>query len=114
MMENLVNVEYKASVLTGAGWRSVYMKGVAKKLSEKRVEIVEITHIDDEDVKYDMSRTGANRQKFNGVYFAKKEIGKKKNVGSLFSIKQTESALLGASTTKHKQLESSMKSASKK
>ena len=86
-MENLVNVEYKASVSTAAGWRSVYMKGTAKKLSEKRVEIVEITHIDDEAVKYDMSRTGANRQKFNGLYFAGQESGKKKNVSSLLSIK---------------------------
>lgn len=84
---NLVTVEYKASVHTPAGWRSVYMKGTAKKLSEKRVEIVEITHIDDEPVQYNMSRTGANRQKFNGEYFASQEAGKKKNISVLFSVK---------------------------
>lgn len=82
----LVTVEYKASVHTPAGWRSVYMKGTAKKLSEKRVEIVEITHIDDEPVQYNMSRTGANRQKFNGEYFARQEAGKTKNISTLHSI----------------------------
>lgn len=83
----LVTVEYKTSVNTPAGWRSVYMKGTAKKLSEKRAEIVEITHIDDEPVQYNMSRTGANRQKFNGSYFAGQEAGKTKNISTLFSIK---------------------------
>ena len=82
----IVTIEYKASVHTPAGWRSVYMKGTAKKLSEKRVEVIEITHIDDEPVQYNMSRTGANRQKFNGSYFASQEAGKTKNISSLFSI----------------------------
>lgn len=63
------------------------MKGTAKKLSEKRVEIVEITHIDDEPVERNMSRTGANRQKFNGAYFADQEVGKAKNISALHSIK---------------------------
>jgi hypothetical protein len=61
------------------------MKGTAKKLSPNRVEIVEITHIDDEPVVRNMSRTGANRQKFNGEYFANQEVGKLKNISSLFS-----------------------------
>lgn len=83
----LVTIEYKASVNTPAGWRSVHMKGTAKKISEKRVEIVEITHINDEPVQYNMSRTGAKRQEFNGNYFANQEVGKTKNISSLFSIK---------------------------
>jgi hypothetical protein len=84
----LVNVEYKASVHTPAGHRAVYMKGTAHKISEKRVVIVEITHIDDESVQYNMSRTGANRQKFNGVYFAGQEVGKTKNISTLFAISE--------------------------
>ena len=83
-MKTTHQVEYKASVNTPAGWRSVYMKGTAKKISEKRVEIVEITEIDDEPVSKNMSRTGANRQKFNGVFYAANEAGKKKNISSLF------------------------------
>ena len=83
-----VNIEYKASVKTPAGWRGVYMKGSAKRLSEKRVEVVEITHIDDEPVGFGMSRTGAKRQQFNGIYFAGQEAGKKKNVSSLLRISE--------------------------
>lgn len=84
----LVTIEYKASVHTPAGHRSVYMKGTARKISAKRVEIVEITHIDDESVQYNMSRTGANRQKFNGVYYAGQEVGKEKNISTLFKISE--------------------------
>jgi len=83
-----LNIEYKASVSTPAGWRSVYMKGTAKKLSEKRVEVLQITHIDDEPVQRNMSRTGANRQKFDGEWFAANESGKKKNISSLFSVSE--------------------------
>ena len=81
-------VEYKGSVNTRAGWRSVYFKANAKKISDKRVEIINIISIDDEPVQYDMSRTGANRQQYNGVYFAEQEHGKKKNISSLFSVEK--------------------------
>ena len=87
-MANHVKVEYKASVHTPAGWRSVYMKAVAEKISDKRVKIVEVTHIDDELVGVNMSRTGANRQKYNGQYFANQEIGKIKNISTLWSISE--------------------------
>ena len=73
-------VTYNASVKTPAGWRSVVMTGNANRISQKRVEIVEITHIDGDSVCSNMSRTGANRQKFNGAYFATAEVGKKKNI----------------------------------
>ena len=79
-------VEYKASVNTPAGWRSVHMKGEAKRISDKRVEVVSITHINDEPVQYNMSRTGAKRQAYNGKYFADQEVGKIKNISALFSI----------------------------
>ena len=85
--QTTVSVEYRGSVKTPAGWRSVYYKGTADKISDKRVKIVSIDTIDDEPVSYNMSRTGANRQKFNGHYFAGQEIGKIKNISSLHSIK---------------------------
>ena len=78
--------EYKGTVHCAAGFRSVYFKGEAEKLSEKRVKVVSITHIDDEPVQRDMSRTGANRQKYNGEYFAAQEVGKVKNISTLFNI----------------------------
>lgn len=86
--EVVVNIEYKGSVQTPAGHRSVYFKGTASKISEKRVKVIEITHIDDEPVCLKMSRTGANRQSFNGVYFAAHEAGKLKNISSLFKISE--------------------------
>ena len=82
----IVNVEYSASVLTQAGWRSVVMSGIAKQISEKRVQILEIKKIGGDDIDCYMSRTGAQRQSFNGEYFAKSEISKKKNISSLISI----------------------------
>ena len=84
-INDMVNVEYKASVYVQAGWRSVYFKGIAKMISDKRCEITEITHIDDEPVKANMSRTGAKRQSFYGIGAAKKEIGSIKIISKLFS-----------------------------
>ena len=81
-----VKIEYKGSVHTVAGWRSVYYKGEAEKISEKRVKIIKITYIDDEPVNYNMSRTGAKRQQYNGNYFAENEVGKIKNISTLYSI----------------------------
>jgi|WetSurMetagenome_2_1015567.scaffolds.fasta_scaffold02367_19 hypothetical protein len=84
----VVNIEYKGSVSTPAGWRSVYYKGTAEKISEKRVKIIEINEIDDEPVNRNMSRTGAKRQQYNGVYFADAEKGKVKNISSLYKISE--------------------------
>jgi hypothetical protein len=73
-------VKYNASVLTPVGWRHVVMTALAERLSLKRVKVVEVTHIDGQSVQRSMSRTGANRQKFNGEYFAGIETGKIKNI----------------------------------
>lgn len=89
-MSNLCKIQYKGTIHCSAGFRSVYFKGTAEKLSPKRIKVVSITHINDEPVTLDMSRTGANRQKFNGVYFANGEIGKVKNISTLFDINLTE------------------------
>ena len=89
---NNLTIKYKASVHTPAGWRSVYMTAEAITLSEKRVEITRVTHIDDEEVQGKMSRTGSKRQSFSGGYFADQEIGKKKNISSLYRIIEKEAA----------------------
>ena len=83
---NTISVEYKTSVKTAAGWRSVYMIAEAKKISEKRVQILRVNSIDGEEIKPFMSRTGANRQKYNGSYFASQEIDKKKNISAMFKV----------------------------
>lgn len=73
-------VEYKSSVQTKAGWRSVWIKAEVEQISEKRAKVVKVISIDDEEISYNMSRTGANRQKYNGEYFASQEVGKIKNI----------------------------------
>lgn len=73
-------VKYNSSVHTQAGWRSVKFTAKVKKISEKRCEVIEVTHIDDQPVATHMSRTGSKRQKYNGQYFAQAQTGKKKNL----------------------------------
>ena len=81
-----MKVEYKASVNTPAGHRSVYVIANAKLISPKRCEIVEVVTIDDEEPSRVMSRTGAKRQQYDGIYCASMEVGKKKNLSSLFKV----------------------------
>lgn len=81
-----VLIEFKSSVLTGAGWRSVWMRATAEKISEKRVKVLEVTHIDDEPISFKMSRTGSKRQEFNAQHFANEAAGAIKNISALHSI----------------------------
>lgn len=75
-----MKVKYKASVLTPAGFRGVTMVAIVEKISEKRVKVIKVLVINGEDVKADMSRTGANRQRFYGIGAAAREVGKTKNL----------------------------------
>ena len=84
--EKNMKIEYKASVNTPAGHRSVYVIAEAKKLSDKRCEVVAVLTLDDEEPCSVMSRTGAKRQQYDGIYYATQEIGKKKNTAALFNI----------------------------
>ena len=81
-----MKIEYKAAVNTPAGHRTVYIIANATKLSEKRVVIDSVINIDDETPEKVMSRTGAKRQQYDGLYYASAEVGKKKNISSLFNI----------------------------
>lgn len=87
---NTMKIEYKGSVKANCGWRSVYYKAIAEKISDKRVRVIEITSIDDEEINYNMSRTGAKRQQYNGLYFADNEKGKIKNISSLYKIEEVK------------------------
>ncbi|MCP4990486.1 MAG: hypothetical protein GY928_31935 [Colwellia sp.] len=78
-----MKVEYKTSVHTPAGHRAVYIIALADKISEKRCVISKVLTIDDEEPNHNMSRTGANRQRYNGIYTSENEIGKKKNIARL-------------------------------
>lgn len=75
---NTIEIKYNSSVMTAAGWRSVEITAIAEKISEKRARVTAVVLIDGEIPAYGQSRTGAKRQKYNGLYFAEKEIGKTK------------------------------------
>lgn len=77
-----IKIKYNGTVLTRSGFRSVEMTAMAEKISEKRAVITEVLEIDGEQVQADMSRTGANRQKFYGTGAAMREEGKKKNLSA--------------------------------
>lgn len=81
-----MKIEYKSSVNTSAGHRSVYIIASATQLSEKRIVVDNVLTIDGETPKDAMSRTGAKRQQYNGLYYADAEIGKKKNISTLFRV----------------------------
>ena len=77
-----MKVKYNASVFTPAGFRSVTMTAIVEKISDKRVKVLEVTEINGEEVKANMSRTGAKRQAFYGIGSAAKEQGKIKNLSA--------------------------------
>ena len=81
-----MKIEYQAAVKTPAGFRSVYVIAKAEQISSKRCRVQEVLTIDDELPTYGMSRTGANRQRFNGVWLAENEIDKIKNISKLYRI----------------------------
>lgn len=75
---NTVTIKYDTSVLVDAGWRSVTVTAQAEKISEKRAKVISVIDVDGEGNTGYASRTGANRQKYNVGYVAKKETGKVK------------------------------------
>jgi len=77
-----MKIKYSIGIKVPAGWRQVEIVAIAERISEKMAEITDIELIDGEEPSYKQSRTGANRQKFNGTWWAKTEIGKKKRISS--------------------------------
>lgn len=78
-----MKIIFDTSVLTAtAGWRGVTVLARAEKISEKRARVVEVLEIDGESPGYGMSRTGANRQRYNGHGVAKRLEGNIKNLSS--------------------------------
>jgi len=77
-----ITITYSASVFTPAGWRGVNITAKARPLSLKMAEVVEVLDIGGATPIRNMSRTGANRQKFNGAGVAQREVGKKKRLSA--------------------------------
>jgi hypothetical protein len=75
-------IEYNASVMVAAGWRSVRITAKVESLSEKMAKVVEVLAIDGDSPKGYASRTGANRQKYNASSVALREVGAKKRLSA--------------------------------
>ena len=80
---NTIKIQYTASVLVQAGWRSLEITAIAEKISEKRCKVVQVIDVDGEGLTGYASRTGANRQKYNVGYIANREIGSVKIISKL-------------------------------
>ena len=81
-------IEYTLSVCTPAGWRGCTATAVAHKISAKMLEVDAVTEIDGDIPSYNSSRTGAKRQRYNGVYFAGREVGKRKRLSAVTLIRE--------------------------
>lgn len=82
MSNETVKIEYTASVMVSAGWRSVTIEAEAEKTSEKMAKVVKILAIDGEEPYGYKSRTGAKRQTYNASGIARREEGKTKRLSA--------------------------------
>ena len=72
----MITITYNTAVYTPAGWRSETVTAIAKQLTPKRAEVVEVTDIGGNGKTGWASRTGAARQKYSVGGVAQREIGK--------------------------------------
>ena len=75
-------LSYYIGVLVPAGWRQVSVLARTEKISPGMAKVLEVLTIDGGAPGYGQSRTGAKRQEFNGHYWARNEIGKKKRISA--------------------------------
>ena len=78
----MITIEYTASVFTPAGWRSVTITATADQTSPGMATVAKVVALDGEAPAYDMSRTGARRQAFNGHAIALREAGARKRLSA--------------------------------
>lgn len=77
-----ITIEYRLGVHTRCGHRSVTIRALAERTSEKWGLVKRVVSIDGEAPAYKMSRTGATRQEYNGRYVAELEQGKRKRLSA--------------------------------
>jgi hypothetical protein len=77
-----MKLQYHIGVHVPAGWRQVSVLAEVERISAGMARVINVIEIDGESPGYGQSRTGARRQEFNGHYWAREEIGKKKRLSS--------------------------------
>ncbi len=75
-------IDYKSSVYTPAGWRSVIIRARAEQISLAMARVIEVIEIDGETPTRTMSRTGAKRQEYWGTGTAAREVGARKRLST--------------------------------
>lgn len=75
-------IDYKSSVYTPAGWRSVTIRARAEQISPAMARVTEVLAIDGETPSRTMSRTGAKRQEYWGTGTAAREVGARKRLST--------------------------------
>ena len=78
----MITITYTTAVYTPAGWRPETVTAIAKSISPRRVQVVEVLDIGANGKSGYASRTGANRQKYSVGGVAAREIGKIKNLSA--------------------------------
>lgn len=81
-MQAQLTLIYSLGVSTPAGWRQVSVTARAVQVSPGMAQVSEVLTIDGEAPAYGMSRTGASRQKYDGRYVARSEVGKRKRLSA--------------------------------
>lgn len=77
-----MQITYTLGVKTPAGWRSVTVTARVEMVSPAMCVVREVQELDGETPGYGMSRTGAKRQEYDGRYYARTEVGKKKRISA--------------------------------
>lgn len=75
-----MKIFYSIGVFTPAGWRPVSVCARAEFISPKMARVLCVETINGELPSRYMSRSGSKRQKYDGEYFAAREIGKRKRL----------------------------------
>jgi hypothetical protein len=85
-----MKIQYSIGVKVDAGWRQVSIVANAELISTKMAKVTQVLTIDGETPNYNQSCTGAKRQSFNGLWWAKGEIGKTKRISACDVLENAE------------------------
>lgn len=84
----MIRIQYKASVMVAAGWRSVTIEALAHRVGSRMARVASVEAIDGEAPTGYLSRTGAARQTFNAAGIARREINKSKRLSACSIIQE--------------------------
>jgi hypothetical protein len=75
-------IQYSSSVKVPAGWRHIAITAKATRISPGLATVDKVLLIDGQEPKHGMSRTGAARQAYSGLYISEREVGTRKRLSA--------------------------------